>query len=70
MFEISKYKKSNVKISIRLPEKMNEMLKKIAKKENMSFNNVIVSCIQNSLDEMKLDKYKNVDIYDDKELKV
>lgn len=70
MFEITKYKKSNVKISIRLPENMNEMLKKIAKKENMSFNNVIVSCIQNSLDEMELDKYKNVDIYDDKELKV
>ncbi len=70
MFEISKYKKSNVKISIRLPEKMNDMLKKIAKKENMSFNNVIVSCIQNSLDEMELDKYKDVDIYDDKELKV
>ncbi len=70
MFEISKYKKSNVKISIRLPENMNEMLKKIAKKENMSFNNVVVSCIQNSLDEMELDKYKNVDIYDDKELKV
>ena len=70
MFEISKYKKSNVKISIRLPENMNEILKKIAKKENMSFNNVIVSCIQNSLDEMELDKYKNVDIYDDKKLKV
>lgn len=70
MFEISKYKKSNVKISIRLPEKMNDMLKKIAKKENMSFNNVIVSCIQNSLDEVELDKYKDVDIYDDKELKV
>ena len=70
MFEISKYKKSNVKISIRLPESMNEILKKIAKKENMSFNNVIVSCIQNSLDEMELDKYKNVDIYDDKKLKV
>ncbi len=70
MFEISKYKKSNVKVSIRLPEKMNDMLRKIAKKENMSFNNVIVSCIQNSLDEMELEKYKNVDIYDDKELKV
>ena len=70
MFEITKYKKSNVKISIRLPENMHEMLKKIAKKENMSFNNVIVSCIQNSLDQMELDKYKDVDIYDDKELKV
>ena len=59
MFEISKYKKSNVKISIRLPEKMNETLKKIAKKENMSYNNVIVSCIQNSIDEMDLSKYKD-----------
>lgn len=66
MFEISKYKKSNVKISIRLSENMNEILRKIAKKENMSFNNVIVSCIQNSLNEMDLSKYKNVNIYDNK----
>ena len=64
MFEISKYKKSNVKITIRLPENINDTLKKIAKKENMSFNNVLVSCIQNSLDEMDLDKYKDVDIYE------
>lgn len=70
MFEVSKYKKSNVKISIRLPENMNETLKKIAKKENMSFNNVIVSCIQNSLDEMDLNKYKDIEISDSKELKV
>lgn len=70
MFEVTKYKKSNVKISIRLPENMNDTLKKIAKKEDMSFNNVIVSCIQNSLDEMDLDQYKDINIYDDKELKV
>lgn len=70
MFEISKYKKSNVKISIRLPEKINETLKKIAKKEDMSFNNVIVSCIENSLNQMDLEQYENVDIYEDKELKV
>ena len=70
MFEVSKYKKSNVKISIRLPENMNETLKKISKKENMSFNNVIVSCIQNSLDEMDLNKYKDVEIIESKELKV
>ena len=70
MFEISKYKKSNVKLSIRLPEKMNETLRKIAKKENMSFNNVLVSCIQNSLDEMDLEKYKNVDIYEDDAIEV
>ena len=68
MFEISKYKKSNVKLCIRLPEKMNETLRKIAKKENMSFNNVLVSCIQNSLDEMDLAKYKDVDIYEDEEV--
>ena len=68
MFEISKYKKSNVKLSIRLPEKMNETLRKIAKKENMSFNNVLVSCIQNSLDEMDLAKYKDVDIYEDEKV--
>ena len=68
MFEISKYKKSNVKISIRLPENMNDTVRKIAKKENMSFNNVIVSCIQNSLDEMDLKKYENIDIYSDTNL--
>ena len=74
MFEISKYKKSNVKITIRLPENINDTLRKIAKKENMSFNNVLVSCIQNSLDEMDLKKYDDVNIYDDdnseKEIKV
>ena len=70
MFEISKYKKSNVKITIRLPENINDTLKKIAKKENMSFNNVLVSCIQNSLDELDLDKYKDVDSYNDDEQKL
>lgn len=72
MFEISKYKKSNVKLSIRLPENINETLRKIAKKEKMSFNNVLVSCIQNSLEQIDLEKYKDVDIYEDEnnELKV
>ena len=65
MFEISKYKKSNVKICIRLPERMNETLRKIAKKEDMSFNNVIVSCIENSLNEMNLEQYNNIDIYEE-----
>lgn len=49
---------------------MNETLKKIAKKENMSYNNVIVSCIQNSIDEMDLSKYKDIELYDNKELKI
>ena len=59
MFDISKYNKSHVKISIRLPENINDILKLIAKKEKMSFNNVIVSCIQNSLDQLDLDAYFN-----------
>ena len=70
MFEVSKYKKSNVKISIRLPENMNDTLKKIAKKEDMSFNNFIVSCIQNSLEQMDLKKYEDVEIPENKEIKV
>ena len=66
MFEISKYKKSNVKLSIRLPENMDLLLRKIAKKENMSYNNVIVSCIQNSLEQMDLKKYDNVKLTEKK----
>ena len=70
MFEVTKYKKSNVKISIRLPENMDEILRKIAKKENMSFNNVIVSCIQNSLDQMDLNQYNDIDLYNNKTLHI
>ncbi len=64
MFDITKYKNSNVKITIRLPENVNNTLKRIAKKEDMSFNNVLVSCIQNSLEQLDLSKYNNVDIDD------
>ena len=42
----------------------------LQKKENMSFNNVIVSCIQNSLDQMDLKQYKDIDIYNDKKLHI
>ncbi len=68
MFEISKYKKSNVKLSIRLPENMDLTIRKIAQKENMSYNNVIVSCIQNSLDQMDLKKYETVELPSKKEI--
>lgn len=73
MFEISKYKKSNVKLSIRLPENMDLTIRKIAQKENMSYNNenmsynnVIVSCIQNSLDQLDLKKYESVELHNNK----
>lgn len=67
MFEISKYKKSNVKLSIRLPENINDTLKKIAKGENMSFNNVLVSCVQYAIDNIDLDKYKDIKLDDNEE---
>lgn len=58
LFEISKYKDSNVKLSIRLPESIDNTLRKIAKVENMSFNNVLVSCIKYALDNADLTKYE------------
>ena len=61
MFEIQKYKNSNVKLSIRLPENIDNTLRVIAKTEDMSFNNVIVSCVKYALDNMDLSKY-NVEI--------
>lgn len=57
MFEISKYKDSNVKLSIRLPESIDNTLRKIASVEEMSFNNVLVSCIKYALDNADLSKY-------------
>lgn len=57
MFEVSKYKNSNVKLSIRLPEDIDATLRKIAKYEGMSYNNVIVSCIKYALDNTDLSKY-------------
>jgi len=58
MFEISKYKDSNVKVSIRLPENIDNTLRKIAETEDMSLNNVVVSCIKYALDNADLSKYK------------
>ena len=58
MFEISKYKDSNVKLSIRLPESIDNTLRKIAEAEEMSFNNVLVSCIKYALDNTDLTKYE------------
>ena len=61
MFEISKYKDSNVKLSIRLPESIDNTLRTIAKSEEMSYNNVLVSCIKYALDNMDLSKYNIVE---------
>lgn len=58
MFEISKYKDSNVKLSIRLPESIDNTLRRIAEVEEMSFNNVLVSCVKYALDNTDLSKYE------------
>ena len=58
MLDIEKYKDSNVKLSIRLPESIDNTLRKIAEAENMSFNNVLVSCIKYALDNTDLTKYE------------
>lgn len=58
LFEISKYKDSNIKLSIRLPESIDNTLRRIAEIENMSFNNVLVSCIKYALDNADLSKYQ------------
>ena len=58
MFEIGKYKDSNVKLSIRLPESIDNTLRRIAEVEEMSFNNVLVSCVKYALDNTDLSKYE------------
>ncbi len=62
MFQISKYKNSNVKLSIRLPENIDNTLRKISIKEKMSYNNVLVSCVKYALDNMELSPYENVEL--------
>ncbi|MEG1705522.1 MAG: hypothetical protein RR290_02980 [Clostridia bacterium] len=64
MFEVSKYKDSNVKLSIRLPENIDTMLRKISITENMSYNNVLVSCVKFAIDNIDIAKYENTEIND------
>jgi len=58
MFEIEKSKDRNVKLSIRLPESIDNTLRRIAEVEEMSFNNVLVSCVKYALDNTDLSKYE------------
>ena len=53
MFDIEKFKNSNIQTSIRFPEDIYKELKTIAKKNNMSFNNVVISCIKYALNDKK-----------------
>lgn len=53
MFDIEKFKNSNIQTSVRFPEPIYNELKSIAKKNDMSFNNVVISCIKYALEDMK-----------------
>ena len=55
MLEFSKYKKVNNKLSVRLPDNIDIMLRKIAKKEEMSLSEAIrkeCGIINNFIDEV------------------
>ena len=53
MFDLSKFKNSNIQTSVRFPEDIYNELKKLAKENGMSFNNVVISCIKYALDDEK-----------------
>lgn len=64
MFKISKYKDSNVKLSVRLPENLDSLIRIIAQKESMSYNNVLVSCVKYALSHADLSEYLHPDELD------
>ncbi len=53
MFDLNKFKNSNIQMSIRFPEDIYNDLKKLAQKNDMSFNNVVVSCVKYALEDIK-----------------
>ena len=53
MFDIEKFKNSNVQTSIRFPEKIYDEIKKVAEENNMSINNVVISCVKYALENKK-----------------
>lgn len=53
MFDLTKFKNSNIQMSIRFPEYIYNDLKKLAQKNDMSFNNVVISCIKYALEDIK-----------------
>ena len=46
----------------KLPENIDNTLRKISIKEKMSYNNVLVSCVKYALDNMELSPYENVEL--------
>ncbi len=53
MFDLKKFKNSNIQTSIRFPEDIYNQLKNLSKQNDMSFNNVVISCIKYALEDIK-----------------
>ena len=53
MLDLKKFKNSNVQTSVRFPEDIYNELKRLASKNGMSLNNVIVSCVKYALGDIK-----------------
>lgn len=49
-FKPKKEQNVNIKFSLRIPEDLHEEIAEYAQKENMSMNNLIISCIRYALD--------------------
>lgn len=57
MFQIKNEQKSNK--TIRMPDILIDRLQKIADKNNISFNQLVVQCCEYALDDMAENKEKN-----------
>ena len=57
MFQIKNEQKSNK--TIRMPDVLIDRLQKIADKNNISFNQLVVQCCEYALDDMAENKEKN-----------
>ena len=55
MFELKKDYSDYEYKSVRLPKELIEKVQELANKNNLSFNKVVIQCIEYSLDNMKSD---------------
>ncbi len=53
MFDIQKFKNSTIQTSIRFPDDIYDEIKKVAEENDMSINNVVISCVKYALKNKK-----------------
>lgn len=59
MFDLKKYKNINIQTSIRFPQTIYNKLKLLSFQNEMSFNSVVISCIQYALNDLPEKEDKN-----------